>query len=104
VEAGYPDRTLEFYPGVSPLVLVACFLLLMLLVNMLQIEYVFGTLKLLFIVVMIMLNFFLHVLQPVKRGPFWTYNEPYGFASQNITLPNGAVVTGGVGQRMVFPS
>lgn len=103
-EAGYPDPTLEFSPGVSPSVLVFCFLIIMFLLNMLpvrqfgQMEYIFGLTKMLFIIMMIILNVILQIIQPVQHGPFWTYNEPYSFGSQNITLPNGVVVGGGGGQ------
>lgn len=102
--ANYPDPTLEWTPDVSPSVLVFIFLLLMLLMNLLpvrqfgQIEYIFGTLKMLFIIMMIVLNVGLHIAQRYPHTPFWTYNDPYSFASQNITLPNGHVVTGGAGQ------
>jgi yeast amino acid transporter len=103
-EAGYPDPTLEFSPNVSPSVLVFCFLIILFLLNMLpvrqfgQMEYIFGLIKMLFIITMIILNVFLQIKQPVQHGAFWTYNNPYSFASQNITLPNGAVVGGGGGQ------
>jgi yeast amino acid transporter len=103
-DAGYPDPTLEFSPGVSPSVLVFCFLIIMFLLNMLpvrqfgQMEYIFGLIKMLFIIMMIILNVVLQIIQPVQHGPFWTYNEPYSFGSQNITLPNSAVVGGGGGQ------
>jgi yeast amino acid transporter len=103
-EAGYPDSTLEFHPDVSPSVLVFCFLIVLFLLNMLpvrqfgQMEYIFGLIKMLFIILMIILNVVLQIRQPVQHGPFWTYNEPYSFTSQNVTLPNGHVVTGGAGQ------
>src|ERR1700730_5948722 len=90
IEAGYPESTLEFHPGVSPSVLVFCFLIVLFLLNMLpirqfgQMEYFFGLIKMLFIILMIILNVVLHIVQPVRHRPFWTYNEPYSFASQNI--------------------
>jgi amino acid transporter len=102
--AGYPDPTLEFYPNVSPAVLVFCFLLIMLIINMLpvrqlgRLEYVFGLIKMIFIIIMIIFNIVIQISQPVKHGSMWTYNEPYGFASTNITLPNGTVATGGGAQ------
>ena len=54
----------------------------------------------LFVIMMIVLNTVLHSWQRVPgRGHFWTYNEPYGFAANNITLADGhTIVTGGVGQ------
>src|SRR2546430_11833881 len=69
-KAGYPDSSLEFYPGVSPSVLVFCFLIVLFLLNMLpvrqfgQMEYIFGLVKMLFIIVMIVLNVALHIKQP----------------------------------------
>lgn len=102
-EAGYPDSTLEFAPGISPSVVVFCFLIVLFLLNMLpvrqfgQMEYIFGLIKMLFIILMIILNVYLQIRQPVQHGPLWTYNEPYSFTSQNLTLPNGHIVTGGAG-------
>jgi amino acid transporter len=63
-------------------------------------EYIFGTTKMLFVIMMIVLNTVLHSWQRVPgRGHFWTYNKPYGFAASNITLADGqTVVTGGMGQ------
>ena len=59
------------------------------------VEYFFGLIKMLFIIMMIVLNTALHIKQGTGHQPFWTYNEPYSFTSQNITLPNGYVATGG---------
>ncbi|KAH8671349.1 amino acid permease-domain-containing protein [Xylariales sp. PMI_506] len=103
-EAGYPEPTLDFDPGVSPAVFVFCFLLIMLLINMLpvrqlgRVEYLFGLIKMLFIILMIVLNIVLQIQRPTGRESMWTYNEPYSFASRNITLPNGHVATGGGAQ------
>ncbi|KAK3941891.1 amino acid permease-domain-containing protein [Diplogelasinospora grovesii] len=103
-DAGYPEPTVEFWPGLSSSVLVACFLFIMLMINTLpvkqlgRLEYIFGLIKMLFIIAMIVLNVVIHITQPVKKGPFWTYNEPYSFASQNITLPNQQTVSGGGAQ------
>jgi amino acid transporter len=102
--AGYPDPTLEFTPDVSPSVLVFCFLIILFLLNMLpvrqfgQMEYIFGLIKMLFIILMIILNVVLQIMQPVKHGPFWTYNAPYSFGSPGVPLPNGNYVGGGAGQ------
>jgi Amino acid permease len=77
-EAGYPDSTLEFHPDVSPSVLVFCFLIVLFLLNMLpvrqfgQMEYIFGLIKMLFIILMIILNVVLQIRQPVQHGPFVT--------------------------------
>jgi amino acid transporter len=103
-EAGYPDPTLEFSPNVSPAVFVFCFLLIMLLINMLpvrqlgRLEYLFGITKMAFIIIMIVFNVVVQIQQPVKHEPMWTYNSPYAFSSSNITLPNGYVATGGGAQ------
>lgn len=62
-------------------------------------EYIFGTTKMLFVCVMIVLNTIIHAWNRAGKGHFWTYNEPYSFAAQNITLADGhTVVTGGIGQ------
>ncbi|KAI1336878.1 hypothetical protein F5Y15DRAFT_418446 [Xylariaceae sp. FL0016] len=100
-EAGYPDATLSFKPRVSPAVFVFCFLIIMLLINMLPVrqlgraEYFFGLTKMLFIIMMIIFNIALAIQRPAGREPMWTYNDPYSFSSHNITLPNGYVATGG---------
>ncbi|KAI1862630.1 uncharacterized protein JN550_010155 [Neoarthrinium moseri] len=103
-EAEYPEPTLEYHPRVSPAVLVFCFLIAMVLVNMLpvrqlgRLEYIFGLIKMIFIVTMIILNVILQVRLPTGKEPMWTYNSPYSFASTNMTLPNGYVVSGGGAQ------
>ncbi|OCK74629.1 hypothetical protein K432DRAFT_310354, partial [Lepidopterella palustris CBS 459.81] len=98
---GYPDSKLQWTPHISPTVIVLIFLVLFLLMNLLpvlqfgQLEYVFGIIKMTFIILMIVLNTVLHSLQRVPRGGhFWTYNSPYSAGSQNITLPNNYVLTG----------
>ncbi|ORX97604.1 amino acid permease/ SLC12A domain-containing protein [Clohesyomyces aquaticus] len=101
---GYPDATLEWMPHISPTVIVMIFLVVLLLLNLLpvrhfgQMEYIFGVIKLCFIVTMIVLNTVLHSWDRAKRGHFWTYNTPYSFGSQNLTLPNGHVVEGVAGK------
>lgn len=48
---------------------------------------------------MILLNTIIHAWNRAGKGHFWTYNAPYSFAAQNITLADGqTVITGGVGQ------
>ncbi|KAI0407617.1 amino acid permease-domain-containing protein [Xylaria palmicola] len=107
-EAGYPETTLGFHPRVSPAVLVFSFLIIMLLINMLpvrqlgRLEYVFGLLKMLFIILMILLNVALQIQRPRGQEALWTYNEPYGFKSQNLTLPSGYVATGGAADLGAF--
>jgi yeast amino acid transporter len=104
LDAGYPDSTLKFSPGISPSVIVFCFLIILFLLNMLpvrqfgQMEYLFGLIKMLFIILMIVLNVALQIKQPVQHGPFWTYNDPYAFAAPGIILPNKEFVGGGGGQ------
>lgn len=103
-EAGYPDPTLEFQPHISPAVLVFCFLIIMLLINMLpvrqlgRLEYFFGLTKMIFIIIMIVLNVILQIQLPTGREPMWTYNSPYSFITTNMTLPSGYVATGGGAQ------
>jgi yeast amino acid transporter len=102
--AGYADSTLEFYPRISPAVLVFCFLLIMLLINMLpvrqlgRLEYFFGLSKMIFIIIVIVMNVVVQIRLPTGREPMWTYNDPYSFISTNMTLPNGYVATGGGAQ------
>jgi amino acid transporter len=105
-EAGYPADTLSFSPNIASAVVILIFLPVILLMNLLpvkqfgQMEYVFGTIKMLFLILMIVLNTVLHSLQRVQgESRFWTYNAPYGPTSQNITLADGqTVVTGGLGR------
>ncbi|KAI0413833.1 amino acid permease-domain-containing protein [Xylaria grammica] len=81
VEANYPDPTLGFHP---------------------QAKYVFGLIKMLFIVLMIILNVALQIRRPVGKEALWTYNDPYSFKSSNLTLPSGFVATGGAAQLGAF--
>ncbi|KAI0974013.1 amino acid permease-domain-containing protein [Xylaria arbuscula] len=107
-EAHYPDPTLEFHPRVSPAVLVFSFLIIMLLLNMLpvrqlgRIEYIFGLIKMLFIILMILLNVALQIQRLLGQEALWTYNDPYSFKSSNLTLPSGFVATGGPAQLGAF--
>ncbi|RWA09831.1 hypothetical protein EKO27_g5272 [Xylaria grammica] len=113
VEANYPDPTLGFHPQATLRGAPACldvyvFLVIMLLINMLpvrqlgRIEYVFGLIKMLFIVLMIILNVALQIRRPVGKEALWTYNDPYSFKSNNLTLPSGFVATGGAAQLGAF--
>jgi amino acid transporter len=103
--AGYPSESLSFSPDIAPGVIILMFIPVILLLNLLpvkqfgQMEYICGSIKLTFVVLMIVLNTVLHSLQRVQgEKPFWTYNPPYGAAAQNITLADGVtVVSGGVG-------
>ncbi|KAI5922067.1 amino acid permease-domain-containing protein [Camillea tinctor] len=76
-EAGYPDTELKLLPNLG------------------RAEYAFGLIKMLFIIMMIIFNIALQIQRPLGQDSMWTYNDPYGFKSDNITLPNGYVATGG---------
>ncbi|KAI3317991.1 amino acid permease-domain-containing protein [Xylariaceae sp. AK1471] len=80
-EANYPDPTLAFHP---------------------RVKYVFGLIKMLFIILMIVLNVALQIQRPLGQEALWTYNEPYGFKSDNLTLPSGFVATGGIADLGAF--
>jgi amino acid transporter len=51
-------------------------------------EYIFGTTKLLFAILMMFFNVIVHGTQPVQRGAFWTWNELYSFAPHNRGMGN----------------
>lgn len=105
-QAGYPAPTLSFHPNVAPGVLILIFIPVILILNLLpvrqfgQMEYICGTIKMLFVIFMIVLNTVLHSMQRVQgESRFWTYNPPYGAAAQNITLADGVtVITGATGR------
>ncbi|KAI8633816.1 amino acid permease-domain-containing protein [Xylariaceae sp. FL1651] len=83
-EAGYPYPTLTYHPQLG------------------RVEYIFGLIKMLFIILMIILNVALQVQRPLGQEPLWTYNDPYGFKSNNLTLPSGYVATGGTAELGAF--
>ncbi|KAF2710904.1 hypothetical protein K504DRAFT_453937 [Pleomassaria siparia CBS 279.74] len=93
-EVGYPDKELGWSTeGYSPAVWVFLFLILIGLVNMLpvrqygQLEYVFGVIKILFISGLIFFNVILSAMQKVPHdNHFWTWNKPYGFASESLVI------------------
>ncbi|KAM7188480.1 Amino acid permease domain containing protein [Rhypophila sp. PSN 637] len=93
---GYPDRPLEWSSGVttSPAVWVGIFLVIMIVINLLpvrrygQMEYIFGSLKLVLLVTFILINTILNARQRYHDSRFWTYESPLGFAQQD-----GMVVT-----------
>ena len=72
---------------------IILFLFVILFVNCLpviwygRLEYIFGCLKMIFIVGLILFNVVIHAM---RRGHhdryFWTYDEPYSFTSKNITI------------------
>ncbi|RDI79143.1 hypothetical protein Vi05172_g10864 [Venturia inaequalis] len=103
-QAGYPSSTLSFAPNISPGVLILIFIPFILLFNLVpvksfgQMEYIFGTTKMMFVCVMIVLNTVIHAWNRADKGHFWTYNQPYSFAAKNITLADGTIVNGGIAQ------
>jgi amino acid permease len=112
-EVGYPDKTLGWSTrNDSAALWVFIFLIVIGVVNLLpvyiygQLEYLFGCIKLTFISGLIIFNIVLSALQrvPHQGDHFWTWNDPYGFASKGIavrTNDSGQVTTfigGEVGQ------
>lgn len=101
----------------SPAVWVVLFLAIVLIINFLpvllygELEYVFGSVKLLFIVGIIMFNVIINAKMLGRpdnnvRSHFWTYDSPYSFGSKNITLSRAGtdgslVIVGGGGGRLL---
>lgn len=92
----YPEIPLQwgFALSISPAVWAAFALILMLLINLFpvriygEIEYVFGCIKLVMMVLMIMFNVIISSVN-ANRGiapRFWTYQSPYGFFSDSFTI------------------
>lgn len=113
-QVGYPDDHLGWHTtSASPAVWVFIFLLVAGLANLLpvrqygELEYIFGIFKVLFISGLIFFNVILSALQLVPHGGnFWTWNKPYGFATEKFVLQvddnNKPVQTfGGDGGRFV---
>lgn len=74
-----------------------------------QLEYIFGVIKIFFISGLIVFNVILSAMQKVHHGNhFWTWNKPYGFASQNMTVhpssgpDQGIVLTGAQGNFLAL--
>ncbi|KAL9058264.1 MAG: hypothetical protein Q9162_001863 [Coniocarpon cinnabarinum] len=93
----YPDTTLRWGIGqdYDAAVWVSIFLVVILVVNLLKVrwygwvEYILACVKLTFIVGLIVFNTIINAMQTIPRASksrFWTYNQPYSFTSQNITL------------------
>jgi amino acid transporter len=117
-DVGYPDKELGWNTeGYSPAVWVFIFLILIGLINLLpvrqygQIEYIFGVLKILFISGLIVFNVVLSAIQRVpvpNNNHFWTWNKPYGFASDKLIVHpstgtnQGVVITGAPGQFLAL--
>jgi amino acid permease len=94
-DVGYSPPSLGWKVGqeINPDVWVLIFLLVILAVNCLpvlwygRLEWFFGSIKMVFIVLLIMFNIVVSAVQPVDHGSHgWTYNSPYGFQSQNMTI------------------
>jgi len=107
IAAQYPASTLSFSPNIAPGILILAFVPVILILNLLpvrqfgQMEYICGTIKMLFVIFMIVLNTVLHSLQRVEGEKlFWTYNSPYGPAAQNISLADGTVFIPGAPGRL----
>ncbi|KAI0811954.1 amino acid permease-domain-containing protein [Xylaria sp. FL0064] len=83
-EAQYPEHSLEFQPRVG------------------RTEYFFGLIKMLFIILMVILNVVLQIRRPLGQEALWTYNDPYSFKSHNLTLPSGFVATGRTAELGAF--
>src|SRR5688572_23591327 len=61
-----------------------------------QLEYIFGIIKMLFIILMIFFNIIIHnhPSDPDNSGPFWTYRDPNSFGSEKYTFLNRPEVSG----------
>lgn len=115
-DVGYPDEKLGWSTeGYSPAVWVFLFLILIGLINLLpvrqygQIEYWFGVVKIVFISLLIVFNVIVSAMQKVEHGNhFWTWNKPYGFASDKFVIhPShdkdpGVVLTGPQGKFLAL--
>ena len=94
----YPEQPLlwQFGLEISPAVWAAFALFLMLLINSLpvriygEIEYMFGCIKIVAMVAMIMYNVIISGIIANRRehGRFWTYREPYGFFTETLKIGN----------------
>ncbi|KAH7372116.1 amino acid permease/ SLC12A domain-containing protein [Cadophora sp. MPI-SDFR-AT-0126] len=104
----HPSLGWQFGQDINPAIWVLIFLLIILLVNCLpvlwygRLEYIFGCIKMCFIVGLIMFNIILSAKQPVPHESHgWTYDSPYGFKSQNFTTHGDTrhqnVITGETG-------
>ncbi|KAF1817393.1 proline-specific permease [Eremomyces bilateralis CBS 781.70] len=93
-DVGYPDETLSWNTGgVSPAAWVFIFLIIIFAVNILpvriygEVEYFFGTCKMLFISGIIIFNVIVSAAQLVPHSSnFWTWNNPWGFSTDAFVL------------------
>ncbi|KAF2463996.1 uncharacterized protein BDR25DRAFT_272286 [Lindgomyces ingoldianus] len=91
---GYPEDRVEWKAGLdtNPAIWVGIFLIIILLINLLpvrqygRVEYVFGCIKIIFLVGVIMFNMILNARQKFHDTRFWTYETPWGFSRANFTV------------------
>ena len=116
ISVGYPDATLNWPVGqnYNPALWVAIFLIGIGVLNLLPVKYygilewIFGSIKMFFLVGLVLFNTILNAMKLVPHEPasrFWTYDQPYSFIAQNYTLQadptgqgNDVVLTGSLGQ------
>jgi len=109
-EVGYPRQTLQWQAGIdtNPAVWIGIFLVLILVINLLpvrhygRLEYIFGCLKIMMLVGLIMFNIIVNARQRFHTNRFWTYEEPWGFSTRNMTLSEDKILTGSLGQFTSF--
>lgn len=102
------DQDVSYAPGilaVNPAVWVLLFWIVILVINFMpirwygELEYLFGSFKMVFIIGLIMFNVVISAMGQGYRevnpsNPFWTYTNPYGFWSNNITINSTAISNG----------
>ncbi|KAF2253623.1 hypothetical protein BU26DRAFT_410135, partial [Trematosphaeria pertusa] len=106
----YPSDRLEWRAGMdtNPAVWVGIFLIVVLLVNLLpvrqygRIEYVFGCIKITFLVGLILFNTVLNARHKFHADRFWTYKDPYGFARNDFSVKDTHTYTGALGGLTSF--
>lgn len=90
----YPQERVEWSFGLNthPAIWVGLFSIVILLFNLLpvhwygRVEYVFGSLKIIFIVGVIMFNTILNARKKFHSSRFWTYEDPYSFARRTFIV------------------
>ena len=72
-------------------------------------EYIFGVIKIFFISLLIVFNVVVSAIQIIPHGNhFWTWNTPYGFASESFVVhpshdqDTGVVLTGESGKFLAL--
>jgi yeast amino acid transporter len=106
----YPGESITWSStvGVNPAVWVGIFLLIVLLLNLLpvrqygRVEYICGCAKIMMLVLLIMFNIIINARQRFHDSRFWTYESPWSFSTQNMTLSNTKVLTGDLGRFTAF--